>query len=81
MRLPGPAGSEQAPVVQVHSKLMLSITAPGRATAAAIATALLFGTVPAFRATRVKATDALKEQGRGMAGEGRFGFGNALVVA
>jgi putative ABC transport system permease protein len=49
-------------------------------TAVAAATALLFGTAPAFRATRVAPIDALKEQGRGPAGEGRMGFGHTLVV-
>jgi predicted permease len=48
--------------------------------AVAVATALLFGTVPALRATRVLPNEALKEQGRGVVGEGRFGLGNALVV-
>jgi putative ABC transport system permease protein len=47
---------------------------------AAMMTAILFGTVPAFRATRVKANDALKDQARGLAGEGRLGFANFLVV-
>jgi predicted permease len=46
----------------------------------AVATALIFGTVPALRATRVQPNDALKEHGRGVAGSGRFAFGSALVV-
>jgi predicted permease len=49
-------------------------------TAVAVATALLFGTAPALRATRVQPNEALKEQGRGVAGERRFGLGNLLVV-
>jgi putative ABC transport system permease protein len=52
----------------------------GFTAAAALGTAVLFGTVPAFRATRVHPHEALKEQGRGLASEGRFGVGNALVV-
>jgi predicted permease len=46
----------------------------------AIATALLFGTAPAFRASGVTPNDALKERGRGVAGDSRFGLGNLLVV-
>jgi hypothetical protein len=45
------------------------------------ATALLFGTIPALRATRVAPGDALKAQGRTIAGEPRFAIGNLLVVA
>lgn len=54
---------------------MLAFTA-----AAAITTAIFFGTVPAFRATRVQPNEAIKQQGRGIAGDGRFGIGNALVI-
>jgi putative ABC transport system permease protein len=46
----------------------------------AAATALLFGTMPAFRASRVQPNEALKEQGRGVIGDSRFGIGNLLVV-
>ena len=49
--------------------------------AVAITTAVLFGTVPALRATRVEPNEALKEKGRGQAGDGRGALGNALVVA
>jgi predicted permease len=45
----------------------------------AVATAILFGTAPAFRATRVAPQEALKE-GRGVLGDGRLSLGNALVV-
>ena len=45
----------------------------------AIATAILFGVAPALRASRVQPIEALKQQGRGVAGE-RFGLGNLLVV-
>jgi predicted permease len=45
----------------------------------AIATAILFGVVPALRASKVQPNEALKEQGRGVAGD-RFALGNLLVV-
>jgi predicted permease len=41
---------------------------------------MLFGLAPALRATRVKATDALKERGRSDRGHARWGVGSALVV-
>src|SRR4051812_1951824 len=46
----------------------------------AMTTALLFGTVPAMRATRVQPNDALKEHGRAIVGESRFGFGSLMVI-
>ena len=49
--------------------------------AVALATALLFGIVPALRSTRVRRNEAIKEQGRSIVGESRFGFGSLLVVA
>jgi putative ABC transport system permease protein len=49
--------------------------------ALATGTALLFGIVPALRSTRVSPNDAIKEQGRSIVGESRFGFGSLLVVA
>ena len=52
----------------------------GFTAAVAIATAVIFGTVPALRATRVDPHDALKAQGRGIAGQNRFALGNLLVV-
>jgi predicted permease len=48
--------------------------------AIATTTALLFGIVPALRSTRVSPNDAIKEQGRSIVGESRFGFGSILVV-
>ena len=48
--------------------------------AVAIATVMLFGTVPALRGMRVQPGEALKEQGRSIVGESRFGLGSALVV-
>jgi len=49
--------------------------------AMAAGTALLFGIVPAMRSTRVSPNDAIKQQGRSIVGESRFGFGSLLVVA
>ena len=46
----------------------------------AVTTAMLFGTAPAFSATRVQPNESLKERGRGMVGDRRFGLGSALVV-
>jgi predicted permease len=47
----------------------------------AVATAVIFGVAPALRGTRVQPGDALKEQGRSIAGDRRFGLGNLLVVS
>ena len=52
----------------------------GFTSAVAIATALLFGMAPAFRASRVQPNEALKEQGRGISTDRRFSTGNLLVV-
>ena len=46
----------------------------------AVATALIFGTVPALRGTRIDPHEAIKSQGRSIVGENRFGFGSLLVV-
>ena len=46
----------------------------------AIAVALLFGVVPALRASRTEPIDAIREHGRGTAGERGIGFGGALVA-
>ncbi|MEO6209493.1 MAG: ABC transporter permease [Gemmatimonadaceae bacterium] len=50
-----------------------------------LATAGLFGLVPALRATRVELATALRAQGRGVSsaerGTGKFGLGKMLVVA
>jgi putative ABC transport system permease protein len=45
------------------------------------ATAVLFGTAPAFKARRVAPIDALKEQGRVALGDARTGLSSGLVVA
>jgi putative ABC transport system permease protein len=64
--------------------VFLDLTLDGRVLAftasVAIAAALLFGTLPALRASRVEPIDALKEQGRSAAGT-RVGLANGLVVA
>ena len=52
----------------------------GFTAAVAIATAVLFGTVPAVRGTRLQPNDALKAQGRGVVGDGPLGLGHVLVV-
>ncbi|MBI4263788.1 MAG: ABC transporter permease [Acidobacteria bacterium] len=52
----------------------------GFTTALAAGTALLFGTAPALRATRVDAMPSLDEQGRGSAGGSRSRVAGTLVV-
>ncbi len=47
----------------------------------ALSTALLFGIVPALRATRVQPQEAIKEQGRSIVGDSRFGLASMLVAA
>jgi predicted permease len=49
--------------------------------AIAMFTALLFGVVPALRSMRVEPQEAIKEQGRSIVGESRFGFASLLVVS
>jgi putative ABC transport system permease protein len=46
----------------------------------AIAVALLFGVVPALRASRTEPIDAIREHSRNTAGERRLGFDGALVA-
>jgi predicted permease len=55
---------------------MLAFTA-----AVAVATALLFGIVPALRAARVAPIEAMREQGRGTSSGRRAGLAGPLVVA
>jgi putative ABC transport system permease protein len=66
------------------TRVMLDISLDWRVLAFTIAvtgvTAVLFGTVPAFRATRVAPIDALKEQGRGALGDARTRLASGLVV-
>jgi putative ABC transport system permease protein len=49
--------------------------------AVTLATALLFGVAPALRASRFSPHDAIRPQGRGVAGEGPAAVGGPLVVA
>lgn len=49
--------------------------------AIAVATAVLFGTLPALRGTRVAPIEALKEQGRGASSDARVSLSSGLVVA
>ena len=49
--------------------------------AVTVATAVLFGTAPAFRTRRIAPIDALKEQARGALGDARTGLSSGLVVA
>ncbi|MEW5981294.1 MAG: ABC transporter permease [Acidobacteriota bacterium] len=53
----------------------------GFTAAVAVFTAVLFGTVPALRASRVEPNDALKDHARGVAAGRRVGLGHGLVVA
>jgi len=69
------------PRANVFLDLGLDWRVLGFTAAVAIATAVLFGTAPALRAARVEPNEALKEQGRAMAGEGRRALGSPLVVA
>jgi predicted permease len=52
----------------------------GVTAAVTVATAVLFGTAPAYRAVRVEPIEALKLQPRGLAGGARAGLGGWLVV-
>ncbi len=67
------------------STVFLDLSLDGRILAftagVAIVTAVLFGTVPALRATRVAPHEAIKEQGRSVAGDGRMRLSQILVVA
>ena len=65
----------------VYLNLTLDWRVLGFTVAAAIATAVLFGVAPALAVSRVTPNEALKEQGRTVAGDGRVGFRQALVVA
>ena len=67
------------------SKVFLDLAINGRVlgftTAVAILAALVFGTVPAFRAADAAPIDALKEHAWGAAGDARIGLASGLVVA
>ena len=70
--------STQATTVTLN--LALDWQVLGFTMAVAVATAVVFGLAPAWRAARVHPNDALKEQGRGVAGDGRATVSNVLVV-
>jgi putative ABC transport system permease protein len=69
-----------APAQRVVLDLVLDWRVMAFTALVAVATAVLFGTAPAFRATHVAPIDALKEQARGVAGESRTGLSSGLVV-
>src|SRR5262245_12529838 len=62
--------------------LSIDLRVLGFTIAVAMATGILFGLAPAWRARRVDPHTAMKSHGRGFAeGHSRFGVGKALVVA
>ncbi|MBC7897225.1 MAG: ABC transporter permease [Cytophagaceae bacterium] len=66
---------------QVQLNLSLDLPVLGFTVAVAVATALLFGLAPAWRAARVDPQIAMKAQGRGVVeGHAKFGVGKALVM-
>ena len=66
---------------RVFLELALDWRVLGFTTGVAVVTSIVFGTAPALRGTRVQPNDALKAQGRSIAGDGRFSLGNLLVIA
>ncbi len=68
------------PTNNVYLRLALDWRVIGFTAATTIGTAVLFGTVPALRATRVQPNEAIKEHGRSPAGDGRSRLGSGLVV-
>ena len=64
----------------VFLELSLDWRMLGFTAAIAVGTAILFGMAPALRGMRAQPNDALKAQGRGIAGEGRFSFASLLVA-
>jgi putative ABC transport system permease protein len=61
--------------IDVDGRLLVALAA------LALGAAIVFGCLPAFRASRMTLSDALKEGGRGSGGGGRHRLGSALVVA
>lgn len=68
-------------VNQVVIDLALDWRVLGFTTVTALTTTLLFGLAPAFGIAGVSPNNALKEQGRGVAGDRKYGFRSFLVVA
>jgi predicted permease len=68
-------------VTRVALDLSLDWRVLAFATAVTGATAVLFGTAPAFRARHLAPIDALKEQARGALGDARARLSSGLVVA
>lgn len=81
-RWTGPLLVRQIAAGAQSTSLDLSIDWRVAAFAFAVAggTAVIFGVAPALRASRVSPNDALKSQGRGVAGDGTLSFRHALVV-
>ncbi|HEY8549156.1 MAG TPA: ABC transporter permease [Vicinamibacterales bacterium] len=67
-------------VFTVHLDLSLDWRMLAFTTGVAMATALLFGVAPALRASRTEPIEALREHGRGAAGDRRIGLGSLLVA-
>ena len=65
---------------RVFLDLALDWRVLGFTAAVTIATAILFGVAPAWRAARIAPNEAITEQSRGVIGEGRAGLRNTLVV-
>src|SRR5262245_31467401 len=70
-------GSGRDPVIL---KLTLGARVLGFTAAASLLAGVLFGLAPAWRATRVDLTPALKDSARGSGGGSRSGLGKTLVV-
>ena len=70
-------GSERNPV---SLKLSLDLRVLGFTAAASLLAGVLFGLAPAWAATRVDLTPALKDSARGSGGGARLGMGKTLVV-
>jgi len=70
--------STQATTVFLDTQLDWRVLAFTVLVAAAVA--LVFGVLPALRASHTQPIDAIREHGRGAAGERRIGLGSALVI-
>src|SRR4029453_15869418 len=82
------AWGSRAPVAQLSTQvsrvvldLPLDWGVRGFTPAVSVATALLFGTAPPFRAASVDPIDAIKEHGRSAGGDGRVSISSGLVIA